>query len=176
MTETIHNELTDGTNPVYDIWKRTSISGDYAAAKLGDEPETQEDSDLIETLEGLSGKPVTMEYTRTKDGVYIGDVKRAKLLCDERGIVPEKADPADSICTIGFCEKEQKWYGWSHRAIYGFGIGDVVEEGDSAATSGWTDDYLAAHPEADRRVPVGFEAKTLDDAKRIAIAFAESVS
>jgi len=32
------------------------------------------------------------------------------------------------------------------------------------------------HPEADESVPVGFEAKTLDDAKRIAQAFAASVS
>jgi len=29
----------------------------------------------------------------------------------------------------GFSTKNQKWYGWSHRAIYGFGIGSkVVEE------------------------------------------------
>ena len=24
---------------------------------------------------------------------------------------------------IGFSEKEQKWYGWSHRAFYGFKVG-----------------------------------------------------
>ena len=23
-----------------------------------------------------------------------------------------------------------KWYGWSHRAVYGFGIGDKIKEGD----------------------------------------------
>jgi hypothetical protein len=27
---------------------------------------------------------------------------------------------------IGFSEKEQKWYGWSHRAIHGFGSGDKI--------------------------------------------------
>lgn len=142
--------LKDDSNPVYDVWI---------------EIYTMEDDEERE-----------LEFTKTKDGHYIGDVKWANLLCDNKGIVPEKADPEHNVCSIGFCEKEQKWYGWSHRVIYGFGIGDVVEKGDSAATSGWTDDYLAEHPEEDKRVPVGFEAKTLDDAKRIAVAFAESVS
>ena len=30
----------------------------------------------------------------------------------------------------GWSEKEQKWYGWSHRAIFGFGIGSKVSRGD----------------------------------------------
>ena len=34
-----------------------------------------------------------------------------------------------SPCSLGFNEEEQKWYGWSHRAIYGFGIGSTVELG-----------------------------------------------
>jgi hypothetical protein len=25
-----------------------------------------------------------------------------------------------------------KWYGWSHRAVYGFGIGDKIKKGDIA--------------------------------------------
>ena len=94
-----------------------------------------------------------------------------KEYLEKRGIVPE-----DHKLSIGFCEQEQKWYGWSHRAIYGFGVGDVVKEGDCTATSGWTDEYLAEHPEEDLSLPVGFKAETLDDAKRMAIAFAESVS
>ena len=31
---------------------------------------------------------------------------------------------------VGFSHKEQKWYGWSHRAIYGFGVGSEVKRGD----------------------------------------------
>jgi len=93
-----------------------------------------------------------------------------------RGISPEKSSPTDDVCSIGFCAAESKWYGWSHRAIFGFGIGDVAEEGDCTTTSGFIDGYLENHPDEDRRVPVGFEAKTLDDAKRMAIAFADSVS
>lgn len=107
---------------------------------------------------------------------YIGDGKLAWRLYNLFGIKPEKADPFHSICSIGFCEDKQKWYGWSHRAICGFGIGDVVKEGDCAASSGWTDEYLEMHPSASKALPVGFIAETLEDAKLMAIAFAASVS
>ena len=33
-----------------------------------------------------------------------------------------------SAC-IGFNPKEQKWFGWSHRAIFGFGIGSECKKG-----------------------------------------------
>ena len=109
-----------------------------------------------------------------KDGGYIGDVKFAEYL-NKKGIVPELAEPSDNVCSIGFCEKEQKWYGWSHRAIKGFGIGYEVKEGDLVTTSGYTEEYIKEHPENDKSVPVGFIAKTLEDCKKLAIAFAESV-
>jgi hypothetical protein len=35
---------------------------------------------------------------------------------------------------LGFSEKEQKWYGWSHRGLCGFGIGDMLFDED------WTPD------------------------------------
>ena len=107
---------------------------------------------------------------------WIGNSKRAYKLIVQKGIMPEKIAPDHCSCTIGFCEKEQKWYGWSHRAICGFGIGYEVKEGSLCATSGWTQEYLDKHPEEDKRMPVGFIAKTLDDCKRLAIAFNESVS
>ena len=81
-----------------------------------------------------------------------------------------------NVACIGFSEKEQKWYGWSHRAIYGFGVGHIVKDGDAGTDSGWTKEYLEQHPEADLSVPVGFEVKDMEDAKRCAIAFAEAVS
>lgn len=31
---------------------------------------------------------------------------------------------------FGFSPKENKWFGWSHRAIYGFTIGSTVKKGD----------------------------------------------
>jgi len=121
------------------------------------------------------------------DGYYIGNSECAYRLCRIRGIKPEPLPEINDedrnsnagrglTCCIGFCEKEQKWYGWSHRAIYGFGIGDKVNSEDHCcAKSGWIDEYLQEHPEEDYSLPVGFEAKTIEDVKRMAIAFAESV-
>jgi len=81
-----------------------------------------------------------------------------------------------AVCSIGFSTAEQKWYGWSHRAMCGFEIGDKIENDNHVCTSsGYTDDYLERHPEKDYRLPVGFEAKTMDDAKRMAMAFADAV-
>lgn len=63
---------------------------------------------------------------------------------------------------IGFSEKEQKWYGWSHRAIYGFKIGDKCKDGDLGVGDGYT-------------FKDGDKLKTLDDCKQRAIDFAKSV-
>jgi hypothetical protein len=101
-----------------------------------------------------------MRWAENLEGDYIGTPREAFYLCRTKGIRPEKIDYRAKVCSIGFCEQEQKWYGWSHRAMYGFGVGDEVKKGDGAAES----------------LPVGFVAKTLDDAKRIATAFARSVS
>ena len=40
---------------------------------------------------------------------------------------------------VGFSPKENKWYGWSHRAIYGFTIGSTCKKGDCH--------YIGATPE-----------------------------
>jgi hypothetical protein len=62
--------------------------------------------------------------------------------------------------SIAFSEKEQKWYGWSHRTIYGFGVGHHVKDDGNDMPS----------------VMAGETAKTLDDAKKMAIAFSKEVS
>jgi hypothetical protein len=64
-----------------------------------------------------------------------------------------------STCNIGFNPEDKKWFGWSHRAICGFGIGHVVKKGQSRDS-----------------IPVGFKCKTLDDCKKVASDFAASVS
>ncbi len=61
---------------------------------------------------------------------------------DEHGIKPERIRPDDYSCCIGFSEKEQKWYGWSHRGIHGFAVGDQVEKGDCAYLAKDPNDYL----------------------------------
>ena len=121
------------------------------------------------------GETFAIKSAYTPGGHYIGDSKLGHRLCKKRGIKPELASPKDSICSIGFSEQDQKWFGWSHRAIYGFGVGSVAEKGDCVTEPGSIPEYIAEHPEADVSLPVGFEAKTLEDAKRMAVAFADSV-
>jgi len=118
---------------------------------------------------------ITMKSAYNPQGHYIGNSRWAHRLCKTWGIKPELSKPNHKVCSIGFSEKDGKWYGWSHRAICGFAVGDKVAEGDCCASSGWTEDYLAEHPEEDLSLPVGFMAKTIEDTKRMAIAFAESV-
>lgn len=122
------------------------------------------------------GERTTMKAAYTPDGDYIGSSKIAYMLTVKYGIAPQKSNDEHSVCSIGFSEKRQKWFGWSHRAIFGFGIGDVAKRGDCAVLPSWTDEYLQEHPYEDLSVPVGFEAKNLDDCKRMAIAFAAYVS
>jgi hypothetical protein len=49
----------------------------------------------------------------------------------KRGITEQIQDGygEPKTCCIGFNPTEQKWYGWSHRAIFGFTIGSEVEKG-----------------------------------------------
>lgn len=95
----------------------------------------------------------------TKDGGYIGDAKEAKRLNKKYGIeIFEKASSENNVVSVGFAPKEQKWYGWSHRAIAGFGINDEAFE---------------CFPEGNKK---GKKIKTLEQAKEAAKKFAESVS
>lgn len=70
---------------------------------------------------------VELAYSRF-DVSYIGIRKDAEWF-EEKGINPI-ALPGNQTATIGFCEKEQKWYAWSHRAMFGFGLGHTVSKGD----------------------------------------------
>ncbi len=135
-------------------------------------------AEYIYRRELLDDEKTEMVSAFNYDGVYIGTPKVARFLTKKKGLtLLQKAAAEDNICSIGFQPSEQKWFGWSHRAIHGFGIGDTVDSSDHLCNqSGWTDEYLKEHPEADERLPVGFTAKTLDDAKKMAIVFASSVA
>lgn len=82
---------------------------------------------------------------------------------DNHGIVPEKIDSTHSVESIGWSEKESRYYGWSHRAIYGFKIGDKSGPGkvgyQTLKDKGWPT-----------------VAKTKEDCKKMAIAFAEEIA
>lgn len=76
--------------------------------------------------------------------------------------------PDSEIRHIGYAPKSKKWYGWSHRAVFGFTVGDTVKKGDVIANTSEYSGRLA--------LPIGFTAKTMADAKRMAAAFAIAVS
>ncbi|MEM9085340.1 MAG: hypothetical protein AAGB23_05405 [Pseudomonadota bacterium] len=88
---------------------------------------------------------IDFTFAVNPNGHYIGNPETAAWLCDERGIAPELASPNHGVCSIGFCEKEQKWYGWSHRAIFGFGVGSKVAKGDCAYVPDNPEELIEEH-------------------------------
>lgn len=77
---------------------------------------------------GDDNDEVIIRSAYNMDDEYIGDVKMARLLIIKMGIRPERIDATHGICSVGWCIDKQKWYGWSHRAICGFEIGDKIFE------------------------------------------------
>lgn len=65
---------------------------------------------------------------------------------------------------VGFSPTKKKWYGWSHRAVAGFGVGDKIFEAN------FGDDNTPFNKHGSK------DCKTLDDAKESARRFAEYVS
>ena len=113
----------------------------------------------------VEGNPeVIIRSAYTPDGKYIGSPRTARYLIVKRGIKPELADPGDRVCTVGFCERENKWYGFSHRAICGFGIDDMIFE------EKFGDDHTPFTMHGKRMIT------NLDEAREAAVNFAESVS
>jgi len=103
---------------------------------------------------------IDMKSAYNENGDYIGNPKDAYYLCKKRGINPEVRTRKSAVCSIGYSKKDKKWYGWSHRAIYGFKIGSKCKKGNCHYTpkrGEWT-------------------AKTIADAKQMAKDFAEGVS
>lgn len=90
-------------------------------------------------------------------GDWIGSFDTANYLCNTKGIAPEKRHSFHVVCTIGYSKSQNKWYGWSHRAICGFTIGDKL--------------YTEGLKKADMKT-----IKNMDEAKQAAINFADSVN
>lgn len=161
-------------------------------------------------------KDIIMKRAYNLKGECIGSSKWAYKLCKIRGIKPQYRTKESTVCSIGFCEKEQKWYGWSHRAICGFGIGSEVKKDSCGYKVSNVDDLYRDCTEPDetgfrwmkpedvekveggikRRVtfidtktneesflydfiPVGrgeWKAESLEDAKQMAVDFADGVA
>jgi hypothetical protein len=84
-------------------------------------------------------------YQSKVDGSYVGRVglehEGTVQFWMQHGIGNIQSDGGKTAC-IGFSDKEQKWYGWSHRAIFGFGIGSEVKRGDCGYHATDKEDFL----------------------------------
>jgi hypothetical protein len=69
---------------------------------------------------------------------HVGMEDHAQFLAD-RGITEELTHG------VGFSPKENKWYGWSHRAIYGFTVGSTCEKGDCHYTADNPEEMIDDH-------------------------------
>lgn len=106
---------------------------------------------------------VFMKKAFTFAGVFIGSDALAYDLVVDRGI---KVEPGPGgVCSIGFCEKDGRWYGWKDWDIRGFGFGDIIEEGDVIA-------QVPKDKESDPWVPIGFKVHHRYQAKMMACAYA----
>ena len=179
--EPLEAELPEAELPSF--VKRVDSAGNYVYAEMTqDLPFVKlvltkylnagEDINIMSEEEFLSHSGFNY-YESLVDGSYIGTTDVFNALKD-KGIIYMEGIDGSSVACIGLSE-DGKWYGWSQYTIHGFGIGDVVQEGDLTTTSGYTDDYVIQHPEDDKSLPVGFTAYTMNDAKRMAIAYASAV-
>ena len=117
-----------------------------------------------ETVDSGCGEQTKWTMAYTPNGDYIGNPKTAHRLIAKRGIQPIKTNSNNCVCSIGYSVNDGKWYGWSHRAIYGFRPGSTCKKGD-------------CHYVSRRHGGKGaWIAKTTADAKRMALDFAEGVS
>ena len=83
------------------------------------------------------------EYRSHYDGSYITLVG----LEDDIKYLADKEITEELTHGVGFSPKEKKWYGWSHRAIYGFEIGSTCKKGDCHYTPKTPEDLIDDHAE-----------------------------
>jgi len=88
------------------------------------------------------GDDLEMKSAYSVNGDYIGNPKHAKRLCCDRGIAPQLSAPSNNVCSIGYSAKDGKWYGWSHRAIYGFKVGSKIKKGDCGYVAANKKDFI----------------------------------
>jgi hypothetical protein len=108
-----------------------------------------------------NGSDFIMKTAYTHSGDYIGDPKIAHFLCKKKGLKLEKISPDYNVCSIGFSEEEQKWWGFSHRAMYGFGIGSKVRKGDCAYTPRNILELYAGLTDSERKRIIGADINGL---------------
>jgi len=118
---------------------------DWAIAKIKEECVIHyENIASYPEKEDSTKKPLIMTKCFSKvDNSYVGNPEDVWDLL-HRGITDfQVAQKGHNTASVGWCEKEHKWYGWSHRAIFGFGIGSEIKNGDCAYVPKDREDQIA---------------------------------
>ena len=91
---------------------------------------------------------------------FIYKHRLTNLMSINRAMGKPLSETGCNAVSIGFSEKEQKWYGWTHRGYGAFGIGYEIVKDSIMDTK-------------DAKHPYPFKVETLDQAKELAIHIAE---
>lgn len=109
-------------------------------------------------------RKVDMDFAESPEGLYIGRPEDADNLVNKHGITKFICIyPTGNVASVGYSDKDGKWYGWSHRAIYGFKAGDEIKQD----TIGYDNSRGKGKP---------YKLKDEADAKAMAIRFSNDVS
>tara|TARA_B110000211_G_scaffold40614_1_gene41996 strand:+ start:493 stop:1344 length:852 start_codon:yes stop_codon:yes gene_type:complete len=119
-----YDDMEDPQTPTFEGWAMGEI-----------------DVNLPGTVGNINSVPIITAYTL--EGDYVGDLAKAWML-KGMGITNPKLshNRGGTVCNIGYSKKYYKWYGWSHRAIYGFAVGSTVKKGDCAYTPTDLEDFM----------------------------------
>lgn len=115
---------------------------------------------------GISKPLKTRSMYSLDNGIYLGSADHNGFfrMFKRFGITKfEKTKPDHTIATIGFSNKNDKWYGWSHRAIAGFDVGHKIKQGDI----GYNEFYKKYNKN---------KIETKEEAKDMAVIFSLDVS
>lgn len=89
-------------------------------------------ADIVKAKSNLGSEEGRIYVSKT-DKSYIGLVGLEEGILGfifELELTDLQAINGGSVACVGFCRQSMRWYGWSHRAYFGFGVGDVVKKGD----------------------------------------------
>ena len=99
-----------------------------------------------------------------QDGSYLGPPEEPFGMIKKHGITEfYRNKPGHNTASVGWSQAQQKWYGWSHRAIHSFGVGYIVTKDADLVHNG------------DQTI-LGMRAGNLDECRMLAGRFAEAVS
>lgn len=117
---------------------------------------------FIEENFNKKGEHITPKDGNSKCTLHPEYDKNLLRFFAEHGISKIMSAYGKNVPSLGYSASEEKWYGWSHRAIYGFGVGDKIDK----ATCGYK------KMKEKGLIPI----KTLDQAKEVAKIFAKDVA